>query len=258
MPVKNTRNRSELNSIGSPSFSSLLFSGGEVVSGSSEPVAKTLEEEKSTAKNKMVKNSSELFRADNHLKKNNVVTFVDETIQPVEIFETRKPDAVVVRVMQDYHLERKELHEQKLMANYALSYIDISNTADAVFMAINNNPEPKFLPIKNQHYAAIANGNVNNLLKLQQQPLVVSREALNQNSGYSEEIAMPVALISKRYMPSESIEKSKVVVGRQEDTKSLYVRDHFSDSRTLTAMVADILSRLKSKISDVIINGARR
>lgn len=170
-----------------------------------------------------------------------------------DIFSFNKSDVVVMRSDRE---ERKELHEQKLFANYSLSYIDINNLPNAPRLAKANDGELK-LVVSKETTDLFAGNHLNSSLKLFSGPLAIRPALSNSGTIYNDDAVASAALVSQRYMHNESIEKSKVVISRQEKSASLYVRDHFSDKKTLAAVVTDILGRLKSTINEVIINGKR-
>lgn len=168
-----------------------------------------------------------------------------------------KSDPITVKVTQGQQMERKELHEQKLMPSYALSYIDVSYKMNHVGVASKDQLEGAGLVIKNQSDIEMLNKNTKFLLDISSSSAATRALLQHKNSACDGEVGVSGALLSKRYFHNEIIEKSNFVIGRQEENKSLYVRDHFSDHRTLSVVISDILSRLKFKIGEVIINGRR-
>lgn len=152
--------------------------------------------------------------------------------------------------------ELKELYEQKLMANYSLSYIDIDN-AIKPDTCVNVSIAPQLLTSAKGHNETLLVNGLRASLKVHQESLPIGSVIMSKQSTLNEGAAMSASIMSKLHLHNDSIEKSKIVVGRQGDERSLYVRDHFSDQQTLATVVADILSKFKSKISEVIINGKR-
>lgn len=250
---KNVLDRGEL-SLESNSFSSLLFSPGFQLDNKELSPPQNSENKVSLASG--IKNilSEEMLVPDVINSPQKVGALSNPESQLMGLGAQNQSDAVVM--IQSDREELKELHEQKLFANHSLSYIDIKNIPNrsvdiaAANSELNNVDSKARSPIVTDYHHSSS-------VKLQLGPLAAHPVSSSRSSIYSDELTISAAIVSQRYIHNESIEKSKVVVTRHEKSASLYIRDHFSDKKTLAAVVTDILGRLKSTINEVIINGKR-
>lgn len=185
------------------------------------------------------------------------ITLSNMAPHPVDSTIKEKSELIIIDVVKNQYAERKELHEQKLMANYTLSYIDVNNSTDVTPIVGYDVSGAQHTLIKNKQNMVMPSTEISGVLKPHQKLLISPPVMLPTTSIDNEEITISAVTISMLHKQAESIEKSKIVIGRQYDNKSLLVRDHFSDPKTLAAVVTDILHRLKSTIHEVIINGKR-
>jgi len=169
-----------------------------------------------------------------------------------------KKESIVMNVEQNQKIAQKELHEQRLMATYKLSYIDITNLIERKDAAAKVYRQRYDAETKGEQIMELAN--THNQVGLLSPKMPASNLfSLKTFSAHGEEITSlsAVAVSSMRYKQVENIEKSKIVLSKHESGASLFVRDHFSDAKTLVSLVSDIFSKVKSTLNEVIINGKR-